>query len=313
MIGASEPHRQLCATIEKVAQTNAEILITGPSGVGKELYARYVHERSRRADRAFVPVNCGALPAELFENELYGHGPGAYTGASGRSDGLVAEAEGGTLFLDEVDALAPQNQVKLLRLIQAKEYRRLGEPRIRRADVRVVAATNADLVGAVRAGQFREDLFFRLRVVPLVVPPLRERADDIEPLLDAFADTYAGQYGLPRIVVSDPALARLRAYEWPGNIRELENCVRYLTCLQLARPVQVADLPLVALKPKGKVCVGEFRKVKSEVVAEFEREYLRRALEESGGNIAQAARAAGKPRRAFFELMSKHDVVVPRS
>jgi transcriptional regulator with PAS, ATPase and Fis domain len=158
---------------------DAEVLISGPSGVGKELYARYVHERSPRGTAAFVPVNCGALPVDLLENELFGHVKGAFTGARPHSEGVVVMAEGGTLFLDEVDSLALISQVKLLRFLQEKEYRRLGETRIRRANVRIIAATNTDLVDAVRDGRFREDLFFRLQVVPIEVPALRERPSDI--------------------------------------------------------------------------------------------------------------------------------------
>ena len=192
-------------------------------------------------------MNCGALPADLLENELFGHVGGAFTGARPSSEGLVAAAERGTLFLDEVDSLTPVGQVKLLRFLQEKEYRRLGETRIRRANVRIVAATNANLVTAVRDGRFREDLFFRLRVVPLEVPPLCDRISDIQLLVEEFAARFAESYGLPGISVSDEALQRLTSYKWPGNIRELENCVNYLTCLQLGRPIEPMDLPLLVV------------------------------------------------------------------
>ena len=175
LIGESAEHRHILEKLSKIAATDAEVLISGPSGVGKELYAHYVHQCSPRKKAEFVPVNCGALPVDLLENELFGHVSGAFTGARPRSDGLVAAAEGGTLFLDEVDALALVCQVKLLRFLQEKEYRRLGETRIRRANVRIIAATNTDLLAAVHDGRFREDLFFRLRVVPIEVPALRER------------------------------------------------------------------------------------------------------------------------------------------
>jgi len=321
-VGVSPAHEELLATLVRVAPKDVEILISGPTGVGKELYARFAHERSRRGGRAFVPVNCGSIPSELLENELFGHVGGAFTGARPLSDGLVAEADGGTLFLDEIDTLSMPNQVKLLRFIQEKEYRRLGEGRIRRADVRIIAATNADLVEASNQRRFREDLLFRLRVVPIVVPPLCARTADVMAIFDALADWYAERYELPRIVLTHRAEERILAYRWPGNVRELENCVRYLTCLQLARPVDPADLPLISLHASEGAPVSNlmdaqytcdvagaaahFRTAKAALVREFERTYVARALQAANGNIARAARAAGKPRRAFFELMRKH-------
>src|SRR5215813_14277654 len=196
LIGCSEAHCQLLDRLAKVAGTDAEILISGPSGVGKELYARYAHNCSPRGKAAFVPVNCGALPPELVENELFGHVGGAFTGARPHGEGLVAAAESGALFLDEVDSLALIAQVKLLRFLQEKEYRRLGETRLRRANLRIIAATNTDLLAAVREGWFREDLFFRLRVVPIEVPSLQERPCDIPLLLGAYVTRYAEVYNL---------------------------------------------------------------------------------------------------------------------
>src|SRR5262245_61492179 len=202
MAGRSAAHIELLEAIRKFAPIDAEILITGPTGAGKELYARLVHAHSPRCKAAFVPVNCGALPADLFENELFGHAAGAFSGALAHSEGLVAAAEHGTLFLDEVDALTLGSQVKLLRFIQHKEYRRLGETRIRQADVRLLTATNADLAAAVRAATFRADLFFRLRVLALGVKPLSERREDIPVLVEAYIDYYAELYGLEKIRLS---------------------------------------------------------------------------------------------------------------
>jgi DNA-binding NtrC family response regulator len=337
--GCSQAHLQLLDRIARVARTDAEILITGPSGVGKELYARYAHECSPRNKAAFVPVNCGSLPPDLLENELFGHVGGAFTGARPQSEGLVAVAEGGTLFLDEIGSLALIAQVKLLRFLQEKEYRRLGETRLRRANVRVIAATNSDLLAGVRDGQFREDLFFRLRVIPIEVLPLYQRPADIPVLLDEFANRFAAAHNLPKIAFSAEAMERLKSYRWPGNIRELENCVNYLTCWQIDRPVQLTDLPLLNVEGlersngvsngvstgasngaasnssdwsvtdvNGNPTERPYKDAKRDVVDSFEREYLVDALRRSSGIIAEAARLSRKPRRVFFELMRKHGI-----
>lgn len=314
LVGCSLAHRQLLEKLSRIANTDAEILISGPTGVGKELYARFVHTTSTRGRARFVPVNCGGLPNELLENEFFGHIGGAFTGARPQSDGLVAEAEGGTLFLDEVDSLSLHGQIKLLRYLQDKQYRRLGETRIRKSDVRFIAATNTDLITAMREGRFREDLFFRLRVIPIEVPALRDRPEDIPVLLASYKSYYAKAYHLAEVRFSDAAQRRLESYSWPGNIRELENCVRYLTCLQLVRDVEISDLPL--LDAESEELANEklswtdqsFQDAKRELVNRFERLYLEDALRKNNGNIARAARASGKQRRAFFELMRKHCV-----
>src|SRR6185503_8338084 len=202
-------------------------------------------------------------------------------------------------------------QVKLLRLLQEKEFRRLGDSRAQQANARVVAATNRDLVRAARAGQFREDLLFRLRVVPVLVPPLRERRDDVLPLLDAFTSWYASNYGLPAILFTPEARASLRDYRWPGNVRELENLVRHLTCVHPGAVIEASQLPLV-VELAADAPAGSFKRAKSTLVAEFERKFLEEALAAADGNIAQAARSSGKPRRAFFELMRKHGIVARR-
>jgi DNA-binding NtrC family response regulator len=316
LLGRSQAHEQVMNTLRRVASTDAEVLISGPTGTGKELYAIYLHQSSHRAKCPFIPINCGSFPPELIENELFGHIGGAFTGARPQSSGLVEAAEGGTLFFDEVDSLPLGAQAKLLRFLQEKEYRRLGETRLRRANIRIVAATNADLVEAVRLKAFRQDLFFRLRVVPVTVPSLAERRDDIPILLNEFATRYAESFRLPQIVMSDRAWARTQSYAWPGNIRELENCVKYLTCLQLLRPVDPYDLPLLddgVEEGQGdtvRICdlvrSGPLKCVKRDLVDQLERAYLLDALRRSHGNIAEAARASGKQRRAFFELMRKH-------
>ncbi|MCA9679143.1 MAG: sigma-54-dependent Fis family transcriptional regulator [Kofleriaceae bacterium] len=319
--GRSEAHREILERIGRLARRDIEILILGPSGVGKEMYARTVHAESRRAARPFVALNCGAMPGELLENELFGHVAGAFTGARPCAPGLVEEAKGGTLFFDEIDALSLRNQVKLLRFLQEREYRRLGDTRVRTADVRIVAASNADLIAATQAGTFREDLLFRIRVAPIEIPPLRERPADIDAIFEAYRGWYAAEYQLPPIVVSDAARGALAAHDWPGNVRELENCVRYLTCLELGRAVEPADLPFGhgsghgASASAGRATaapVVNFDDAKAAVVQEFEREAIVGALDAAAGNIAQAARSVGKPRRTFFELMRKHGVTAPR-
>jgi DNA-binding NtrC family response regulator len=323
LLGRSAAHDRVVRLIESAATTDAEVLITGPSGVGKEQYARLLHQRSRRSGGPFVAVNCGAIPPELFENELFGHVAGAFTGARPRAGGLVQEAEGGTLFLDEVDALHVANQVKLLRVIQEKEYRPLGESRTRKVDVRIVAATNANLANEAMANRFRQDLFFRLRVIPIEVPSLKERPEDIGLLLDHFLQRYSREYGVPTVSLSEAAHERLYSYSWPGNVRELENCARYLVCTRPGRAIEPDELPLLTLGCPAPAPVahsrdaGEspslvnFQQAKRELVDAFERQYLEDTLRRHNGNVAAAARSSGKHRRAFFELMRRHGISRP--
>jgi DNA-binding NtrC family response regulator len=323
LVGRSSVHRRLVEQLTRVASTDAEILITGPTGTGKELYARLAHAESRRASYPFVPVNCGSLANELLENELFGHVGGAFTGAKPRTIGLVQAAEHGTLFLDEINSLTIPCQIKLLRFLQDREYRRLGEVRVQKANIRIIAATNADLIELINRGLFRADLYFRLRVVPVYVPPLAERPDDIEPLIEKLRCEAAEHYGLDGIELSAAALKRLILYSWPGNVRELQNCVRCLTCLQLKRPVEPEDLPLLERVPNEPSSAPEaiqaeivrmpspqrpLREVKRELVMSFERRYVEAALSKSGGNVSRAAESSGKTRRVFFELMRKYDI-----
>lgn len=330
--GFSDIHRSVLERLTKVANTDAEVLITGPSGVGKELYANFVHNQSSRIKRQFVPINCGALSNDLLENELFGHVGGAFTGAKNHSEGLVQEAEGGTLFLDEVDSLSMPCQIKLLRFLQNKEYRRLGETRLRKANIRIIAATNADLEMAVMEERFRKDLFFRLRVIPIFIPALKDRPEDIDSLMETFKKRSSDKYHVDEIQFSEEAQKALKGYHWPGNIRELENCIDYLTCLDLIRPVLLGDLPLlqrincygknqtlgtpnqentvVRIETEGGMLsdIVPFNDEKTKIVAEFEKGYIEKALKQTKGNISAAARLAGKDRRALFELMKKHSI-----
>jgi two-component system response regulator GlrR len=326
-VGRSSIHKSVIEKLTKIAATDAEVLIMGPSGVGKELYANFVHNRSRRKRFKFVPVNCGSLSKDLLENVLFGHVGGAFTGAKAQSEGLVSEAEGGTLFLDEVDSLSTPCQIKLLRFLQDKQYRRLGENHLRQANVRIMAATNADLETAVKEERFRKDLFFRLRVVPVDIPALHSRPEDILELLLTFTEKSAQKYNLPSVDFREDAIECMMNYEWPGNIRELVNCVEYLTCLHLQRPVVPDDLPLLnkmhpinsdpqSNDPETKntnlnvVCYeGDmFQTAKSRLITNFEKQYIKSALQHTNGNISAAARLSGKNRRVLFELIRKHEI-----
>jgi DNA-binding NtrC family response regulator len=318
IIYRSSAQSALLQRLSTVAKSSAEVLILGPSGVGKELYAAYIHAESPRASKPFVVVNCANLSAEMIENEIFGHARGAFTGAVTSVNGIAAAAEGGTLFLDEIDALPLPCQAKLLRFAQLREYRRLGEAYMRKSDVRLITASNANLHERVRCGEFREDLYFRLRVVPIEISPLADRPEDIPPLLDHFTAAYAREYGVAPVSLDGAARERLLAYRWPGNVRELENCVRYLSCLGLGRPVRPDDLTLLEDVPP-RVDHDEaddddprtylevpLKEAKSMVVEGFERMYIDTALRDTRGNVAEAARRSGKHRRAFFELMRRY-------
>ncbi|MDH5177527.1 MAG: sigma-54 dependent transcriptional regulator, partial [Gammaproteobacteria bacterium] len=223
LLGTSKPMQQLRVMINKVSRSQAPVHITGDSGTGKELVARLIHDSGPRHDGPFVPVNCGAIPTELMESELFGHKKGSFTGAVADKDGLIRSAEGGTLFLDEVADLPLHMQVKLLRVIQEKSVRPVGETRELPVDVRVLSATHRKLDELVKAGKFREDLYYRINVIELRVPALRERLDDVPPLVDMLLERVAGQMGIPKPLISDEAMDKLLSYSYPGNVRELEN------------------------------------------------------------------------------------------
>jgi two-component system, NtrC family, response regulator GlrR len=282
------------------------VLITGETGTGKEIVARTIHYLSPRAERPFVPVNCGAIPNELVENELFGHERGAFTGALDAHKGLIREADGGTLFLDEIDSLPLISQVKLLRFLQDKEYRLLGSAKTVKADVRIIAASNHNLEELVREEKFRSDLFYRLNVMQVALPPLRERAEDIALLAQHFLEKYAAEFRRENISITPEALLSLQNYEWRGNVRELENFIE--RAVLLSEEETIAAFALPAAGPKD--AKESFHAAKARVVARFERNYLRRILEVYRGNISQAAKAAGKHRRAFFELIRKHRINV---
>jgi DNA-binding NtrC family response regulator len=307
IIGESPAFLAKIQCIPRFARCDATVLISGESGTGKEVFARATHYLSSRAGRPFVPINCGALPESLVESEIFGHKRGAFTGAASDQAGLVREAEGGTLFLDEIDCLPPQAQVKLLRFLQDGEYRSVGSHQISRAHVRVIAATNADLNDVVRSGKFREDLFYRLNVLTLALPPLRERAGDIVLLTYDFLEKQAAITKTRPKILSLAALNRLLSHSWPGNVRELQNLLMRAIVLSDQEVIEASDLNL---PDKGSLSEDQsFRTMKSRAVWRFEHDFLVTALRTHHGNISRAALAARKNRRAFWELLRKHDLL----
>jgi DNA-binding NtrC family response regulator len=270
------------------------------------MYARAIHQVGPRADHPFVPVNCGAIPSELVENELFGHDAGAFTGAVTTVRGLIHDAEGGTLFLDEVDSLPLQAQVKFLRFLQDQEYRPLGARKTQQANIRVIAASNADLDGVVRSGRFRADLYYRLNILPLKLPALRERGEDIPILARRFVAEYASGASTPVKGLSRGALEKLLAYDWPGNIRELRNVMERALVLSEQPMITGEDIWLPG--PASPAEEISFKAFKAHMVAQFESAYVRRLLAANDGNISKAARAAKKDRRAFWQLMRKHKI-----
>ena len=308
LVGSSENFLKAVEKVSPLARSRVTVLISGETGTGKELFARAIHYQSPRHGKPFIPVNCGALPDHLFENELFGHVKGAFTDASSAEKGLIAEAEGGTLFLDEVDALSHTGQVKLLRFLQDGEYRPVGSARTAIADVRVIAATNIDLMKRVESKLFRDDLYYRLNFLSLAIPPLRERIEDVVPLAAHFLDRYAKQGGLSSRVFSFRALEKLMAYSWPGNIRELESVITRSLTFGGAPTLEADDIELPSandeVSPRGR----SLRDAKSKTVQAFERGYLAKLLAKYQGNVTHAARAAGKERRTFQRLLRKHNL-----
>lgn len=311
VVGRSEVLLDVYRVIDRVADTNCTVLITGESGTGKELVARAVHQASDRSKAPFVAVNCGAIPENLLESELFGHAKGAFTGAYTTKTGRIGQAQGGTLFLDEIGELPLALQVKLLRVLQSREYSMVGDTRVLPADVRVVAATNVDLEQAVRDGSFREDLYYRLNVIHVCVPPLRDRHSDIPILCAHFLEQIrirTGRMGVRHF--SAETMALLEGYSWPGNVRELENTVERAVLLCRHDTIQPRDLP-------AKVCglPSEDRKTSGKLpengidlrgaVESFENNLIRQALERTRWNKNQAARLLGLNRTTLVEMLKR--------
>lgn len=313
MIGHSKAFLAVLNIIKRIAVCDAPVLIEGETGTGKELAARAIHYDGCRRNRAFVPLNCGAVPEHLLVNELFGHAKGAFTGADGPSPGVIGLAHAGTLFLDEIDSLPMNGQVSLLRFLQDGRYRPLGASREESADVRVIAASNRDLQKLAAAGKFREDLLFRLRVLSVMMPPLRDREGDVELLTDYFLAECARKYGSDRRRVSVETRAFLNEYPWPGNVRELENLLHreYLMAddaeirLQALRSTDGERTPSETSPPLDRVR-KPYAAARDEAMAAFDRAYLGDLLRATRGNVSQAARVAGKERRALGKLLKKY-------
>jgi DNA-binding NtrC family response regulator len=287
--------------LRRVASSEAPVLIEGETGCGKELAARAVHAWGKRSNGPFVPVNCGALPDHLLEAELFGHERGAFTDAKASRRGLVAEANGGTLLLDEVDTLSAKGQVVLLRFAQDQRYRPLGSAREISTNVRILAATNRPLELAVQEGRFRADLMYRLKILHVHLPALRERPDDTELLASHFVRVLCGKYGLPEKRIEPATLDWLRRQSWPGNVRELENWVHREILMADGSTISRSDAtPTAAVSAHT-----NFQNAKAEALRLFEHDYVVGVLRQSGGNVTKAAQIAGKERRSFGKLVKK--------
>jgi len=309
VVGNSAALTRVFELIDRIAPSLCTVLITGESGTGKELVANAIHRSSRRAHGPMVVVNCGAIPEALLESELFGHAKGAFTGAHVAKQGRIAMAQGGTLFLDEVGELPLSLQVKLLRLLQQHEYSPVGDTRTFRADVRIVAATNVDLEQAVAQGLFRKDLYYRLNVIHLRVPALRDRPEDVPALVEHFLTTSVSRTGRPGMRISPRAVQMLQAWSWPGNVRELENAIERATILAPGDTIDVEDLPAnirgvstvrtdAALLPDGGV---DLRRA----VESYENDLIRQALERTAWNKNRAARLLGLNRTTLVEMLKR--------
>src|SRR5690349_9467527 len=319
LIGQSPVMRKLFSVIERVAPTDASVLITGATGTGKELAARAIHDLSPRGDHAFVDINCSAIPETLIEAELFGHQRGTFTGAHENRSGLFEKASGGTLFLDEVDALNLSAQAKLLRVLQERTVRRIGARANIAIDVRIISATNCDLAQAVASGRFRPDLYYRLRVLPLHLPELCTRIGDINLLVDYFLQVKSerqGRTAVPRFTAE--AMRTLNEYPWPGNVRELENVIEYALALGNGEELGVQDLPLELTESQGQAGAEEIRELLQAYMndavplAEIEKRYILSVLQQFGGNQVRAAAALGIDRSKLYRRLKQYGVMAVR-
>ena len=318
LIGQSPVMRKLFSVIERVAPTDASVLITGATGTGKELAARAIHDQSPRRDQAFVDLNCSAIPETLIEAELFGHQRGTFTGAHENRSGLFEKASGGTLFLDEVDALNLSAQAKLLRVLQERTVRRIGARANIAIDVRIISATNCDLAQAVAEGRFRPDLYYRLRVLPLHVPELCTRGDDVQLLVEHFLRVKSERNGQPLRTFTPEAMRALCDYPWPGNVRELENTIEYVLAIGLDDELDTGDLPPEILTAHPQPSAEDFRQVLQAYMndtvplAEIEKRYILSVLQQFGGNQVRAAAALGIDRSKLYRRLKQYGVMAVR-
>jgi DNA-binding NtrC family response regulator len=319
LIGEHSTIVKLRALLQRVAATDATVLITGESGSGKEIVAHAIHAMSARRTRAFVPVNCAAIPHELLESEMFGHERGAFTGAAGARHGLFSTADGGTIFLDEIGEMPLQLQAKFLRVLEDGVIRPLGSDRSTRVNARVIAATNADLTAAVKRNAFREDLFYRLQVVPIFIPPLRERRSDIPILLEHFLARVRDRTPGRNWTISQEAMVHLWSYDWPGNVRELENMIERLVILGEGPEIDTALLPPNLIgRPRLEetripATLGDQGVNLNAIVRELEGRMINEALKQTGGNKQAAARLLGLKRTTFAAKLRRCGVIAPSS
>ncbi len=322
IIGNSRAMQQVFAIVERAAPTDANVLISGESGTGKEMIARAIHRQSRRNAKPFIPVDCVSLPDQLIESELFGHEKGAFTGAVDRREGLFETANGGTLFLDEITEMNIELQSKLLRVLQERQFRRVGGRELHELDIRIIAATSRDPREAIASGRLRTDLYYRLNVIPITLPPLRERRGDVVQLVDHFLKKFREANGKQIGAVSKDAFDLLLSYPWPGNVRELQNLMERLVVLTTGDSITRDDLPDEVLHPEAATAFSSdtgstaddqliylpFKDAKKQLLERFESKYLSSLLRRHNGNISSAARAAGIDRKTIYRLLDGYGI-----
>lgn len=311
IVGKDSRMQAVYKLIEDIAPTDSSVLISGESGTGKELVARAIHQKSNRNDRPFVVINCSAYPATLLEGELFGHEKGAFTGAVRQKAGRFEQADGGTIFLDEIGEISPSAQIKLLRVIQTQKFERLGGEKTLSVDVRIISASNKELLQEVKTGDFREDLYYRLNVIPIKLPPLRERVNDIPLLSRHFLDRMSTELNKTIDRFSSEAMRQLLEYIWPGNVRELENSIEHAVVLAKGMQIEVSDLPSEirnAIPVESKGITAESSLKATPTMAENESQLLKEALESCGWNKKETALRLGISRSTLYQKLKKYQI-----
>jgi transcriptional regulator with GAF, ATPase, and Fis domain len=310
LVGDSPKIRELAGFVRAIAATDVTVLVQGETGTGKELIAKAIHHHSPRRERRFVAINCGSLAETLLESELFGHEKGAFTGAAGQRKGIFEVADGGTLFLDEIGEIPPSTQVKLLRVLQEGEFQRVGGTEVITVDVRIVAATNQNLEDLTKQGRFRQDLYYRLHVIPVCIPPLREHAEDIPPLTAHFLDKFCRKTHKAICTVTPQAMALLMAYPWPGNVRELENVIQRMVVMAKGERLDLSDIPGEIRGREASTCqaIMDLKDIARASAGIAEKCVILNALAQTGGNITQAARCLGVSRATLHTKIKLYGV-----